>query len=109
MDSKKFVVSPDATVSDIDLDEEEFTLPDGTRLTEERARQIAAVSEQRRANLVPGRKSLSGGSTHSPVIQVRVPEALREELRQVADERGVSVSKLARDILEESLHERRAS
>jgi predicted HicB family RNase H-like nuclease len=106
MDSKKFVISPDATVSDIDLDQEEFNLPDGSRLTEERAQQIAAASERRRANLVPGRKSLSGGSTHSPVIQVRVPKTLRDELQVAANARGVSVSKLARELLEESLHDR---
>jgi len=109
MDAKKYTLSPDATVSDIDLDEEEFTLPDGTRLTEARAQELAEAAERRKANLVPGRKSLSGGSKHSPVIQVRLPEALRDELQSAADERGVSLSKIARDLLEESLHGRRAS
>lgn len=108
MDAEDYRVLPDAGVSDIDLEAEEFTLRDGSRLTEERARRIAEADRRRRANLVPGRKSLSGGSTHSPVIQVRVPEALREELRAAAEERGVSVSRFARDLLEESLH-RRAS
>lgn len=96
-------------MSDIDLDTEEFTLPDGTRLTEERARQIEEADRRRRANLVPGRMSLSGGSTHSPVIQVRIPEALREELRTGAAAQGVSMSRFARDLLEESLRSRRAS
>ncbi len=109
MDAKKYKLSADATVSDIDLAAEEFTLTDGTRLTDERAEEIAASAERRRANLLPGRKSLSGGAKHSPVLQVRIPEELRDELQHVATERGVSLSKLARDILEESVHDRRAS
>ena len=53
-DPKDFIVGPDATVSDIDLDQETFTTADGRRLTEKRADGIA----RRTANLIPGRKSL---------------------------------------------------
>jgi len=42
IDPHDFVVGPNATVSDIDLDVEVVHLPDGTRLTEAKAEQLAA-------------------------------------------------------------------
>ena len=101
--SRSYRVSPDATISNIDLDAEEFILEDGTRLTEELAAELAAREERRLRNLVPGRKSLSGGTIHSPVIQVRVPATVRERIETIAATRGVSVSKVTRDLIEESL------
>ncbi|MBO0841151.1 MAG: hypothetical protein J2O49_10065, partial [Sciscionella sp.] len=81
---KKFVVGDDATIEDVDLDRERVDLPDGTRLTEQRAEQLAreALAEIRQRNLVPGRKSLSGGDTHSPRVQFRVPEDVLERAEQ---------------------------
>ena len=35
IDPAEYVVTPDATITDIDLHAEEVTLPDGRRLTEE--------------------------------------------------------------------------
>ncbi|RDI47223.1 CopG family ribbon-helix-helix protein [Nocardia mexicana] len=77
----------------------------GEELTEERAEEIAKASlwEIRRQNLVPGRKSLSGGGKHSPVVQFRVPEELRERLDARAAAEGVTPSKLARIALEQYL------
>lgn len=103
MDTSKYRVTPGSTVSDIDLDTEEFTLPDGTRLTEERAAKIAAAAERRRANLLPGRKSLSKNGKHSPVLQVRLAEETRDELAARADAQGVSVSKFKGELIERSL------
>ena len=105
IDPKNYVVGPDATIDDVDLDEEEILLRDGTRLTEQRARQIAeqALAEIRRRNLVPGRKSLSGGSAHSPRVQFRVPDSIREKAEQRAAAEGKSLSALAREALERYL------
>lgn len=52
------------------------------------------------ANLIPGRKSLSGGSTHSPVLNVRVSETTRQRLEELSQTRGESVSKLARQAID---------
>jgi hypothetical protein len=95
--SERYVVGPD-----IDLDEEEFILKGGRRLTNELAEQIAeeTLSEVRRRNLIQGGKSLSGGSVHSPRVQFRVPEELRTQAERVAEDEGVSLSALARHALE---------
>jgi predicted HicB family RNase H-like nuclease len=105
VDPTRYTVGPDAEIEDVDLDEEEVHLPDGTRLTEQRAEQLArrALAEVRRRNLVPGRKSLSGGSVHSPRVQFRVPEAIRERAEQRAAAEGKSLSALAREALEHYL------
>lgn len=102
---KRFVVPPDADIDDVDLDDEEVRLRDGRRLTEELAEELAeeTLAEVRRRNLVPGRKSLTGGSTHSPRVQFRVPADLREKAERRAAERGVSLSELAREALEDYL------
>jgi predicted DNA binding CopG/RHH family protein len=103
MDPKKFRVTPDAKISDIDLDAEEFLPPEGTRLTETRAEQLSAEQDRRIANLTPGRKSLSGGARHSPVVQLRLSESTRDELATRAAARGVSLSKYTRELIEQSL------
>jgi len=94
--------------SDLDLDEEEFILKDGRRLTNELAEQIAeaTLAEVRRRNLIPGGKSLSGGSVHSPRVQFRVPEELRTQAERVAEDEGVSLSALARHALEDYVRSR---
>ncbi|HEY2042432.1 MAG TPA: hypothetical protein VGH11_07110 [Jatrophihabitans sp.] len=99
----KYVVGPD-----LDLDEEEFILKDGRRLTNELAEQIAeeTLAEVRRRNLIPGGKSLSGGGVHSPRVQFRVPEELRTQAEQVAEDEGVSLSALARHALEDYVRSR---
>ena len=95
---------PDTPISDIDLDKEvvEFR---GERLTEARAEQVAAATLQeiRNRNLVPGRKSLTGGAVHSPRVQFRVPEEIREQAEQRARDERVSLSTLARRALEQYL------
>lgn len=90
---------------DVDLDAEEVHEPDGTRLTEQRAEQIAeeTLAELHRQRLIPGRKSLSGGNVHSPRVQFRVPDRIRDAALHRAEEEGVSLSALAREALERYL------
>ena len=90
---------------DIDLDEEEVYLRDGRRLTEALAEQIAeeALANARAKNLIPGRKSLSGEGKHSPVVNVRVPEDVKDQLDKRAAAEGKSVSKIAREAITQYL------
>ena len=97
IDPKDYTVGPDATISDIDLDEETFTTADGERLTEERAAAIA----RRTANLVPGRKSLGESGSVSPVLQFRTPR--KREAEALARQMGIRPSELARRALDEYL------
>lgn len=99
----EYVVGPD-----LDLDEEEFILKDGRRLTNELAEQIAeeTLAEVRRRNLIPGGKSLSGDGVHSPRVQFRVPQELHKQAERVAENEGVSLSALARHALEDYLRSR---
>lgn len=103
-DTSKYRVGPDTEISDIDLEKDEVVYR-GERLTEERARELAAeaLAEVRRRNLIPGGKSLSGGGKHSPRVQFRIPQRLADKLTERAKAEGVSVSVLARQALEEYL------
>ena len=83
---------------DIDLDEEDVRLADGTRLTPNAAEEI--VERARRA---AGRPSLSGESRHSPQIAFRVPRKLRDRAARVAAKEGKTVSELAREALEQRI------
>ena len=105
IDPEKYVVSTDDTITDVDLNDDAVHLTDGRRLTDELAEQLAddTLAEARRRNLVPGRKSLTGGNVHSPRVQFRVPESLREAAEQRAAAEGVSLSELAREALEHYL------
>lgn len=107
VDPKKFIVRPGTQISALDLEAEEFRLPDGSRLTEEKAETLAAAAERRLANLVPGRKSLAGDGSHSPVVQFRTPR--KDEGQAIADELGVSLSELARRAYNDYLDSKRAS
>ncbi len=83
---------------DIDLDHEEVYLPDGSRLTEAAAQQLAErVLEQRRA----GRPSLSGGARHTPSLTVRVPSRTRSALEEIAQAQGRRLAEVSRDALDE--------
>lgn len=99
MSKRRIEVGPD-----IDLDDEVVVI-DGKRVTEADAEawsdEIAA--DRSWDNLVPGRKSLSGGSKHSPVVNVRVAESTRRRLEELAAQSGVTVSKVARQAIDEFL------
>ena len=98
----RYVLGPE-----LDLDVEDFQYH-GERLTNARADRIAeeTLAEARRRNLIPGGKSLSGGGVHSPRVQFRVPEELRTQAEQAAEDEGVSLSALARHALEDYLRAR---
>lgn|SRR5574337_381222 len=102
LDPTKIKFDENTIVEDIDLDKEEFYVG-GERLTEQRAREMAAevLAKAAALNLRPGGKSLSGDGKHSPVVQVRVSERTRDRLRAIGKARGMSVSKLSRKVLEE--------
>lgn len=112
IDPSKYTVHLDDEIRDVDLDVDDVRLHDGRRLTEDLAEQLAAKApapqvraalDKKLANLIPGGKSLTGGSTHSPVVQFRVPDQLRERLRERAEAEGKSQSALAREALERFL------
>lgn len=90
------------------IDESKARRSQGERLTNERAEQIAqqTLAEARRRNLIPGGKSLSGGGVHSPRVQFRVPEELRTQAQQIAEDEGISLSALARHALEDYVRSR---
>ena len=83
---------------DVDLDQDDVRLADGTRLTTEVAAQI--VQDARRA---AGRPSLTGLGKHSPQVSARVPPELRDAAERQARREGKSVSQLIRELLERYL------
>lgn len=87
----------------IDLDAEEVYEPDGTRLTEQKAQDIAAetLTEVRR-----GRPALGRGAVHSPQITFRLTKAARDQAAAQAKAEGRTVSELAREALERYLASR---
>lgn len=105
-DPHDYVIGDDVEVSDVDLDKEAVFV-NGERLTDERVEEMAAESVRlaraREANLVPGGKSLSGDGTHSPIMQTRVPAAVRDQLQEIAKRRGVGTSKLLREAIDQFL------
>ena len=95
-DEHRPAVTPDSPIGpDVDLDDEDVRLADGTRLTEQRAAEI--VDEVRRRG---GRPSLTGEAAASPRIAFRVTPGVRDRAAQVAAREGKTVSQLAREALE---------
>lgn len=99
IDAKKYHVDADAVAVSV---EDEDVLYHGAPLSAERIEEIVATVPSVR-NLVPGGKSLSGDGKHSPIVHVRLPEQVRDELAERARARGVSVSKYARELIEAAL------
>jgi len=96
-------VPGESVVEDVDLDQTPVYI-DGKRYTEADARRDSDEAERTyRAGLVPGGKSLSGGSTHSPKFQVVLGESTAEKARQAAANEGMSVSRWLRGVVEEKL------
>ena len=83
---------------DVDLDEEDVRLADGTRLTEHNA--AAIVQEVRRRG---GRPSLTGEAATSPRIVFRVAPSVRDRAAEIAAREGKTISQLAREALEARL------
>jgi hypothetical protein len=78
-------------------------LKDGTPLTEEVAGRLADEAERgydlTRGRRV-GRRSLAGGSGHSPRLNFRTTPELYERAAARAEREGKTVSQLAREALE---------
>ena len=90
------IVTSDSTIGpDVDLDEDDVRLADGTRLTEQRAAEI--VEEVRGRG---GRPSLTGEAAVSPRIAFRVTPGVRDSAARIADREGKTISQLAREALE---------
>lgn len=85
---------------DIDLDEEEVYLADGTRLTEAAAEELGKrmVEEFERRR---GRPSLTGEAERTPNLTIRVPSHLRSSLQRIADRQGRRLADVSRDALVE--------
>ena len=91
-------------------DEVPFVLADGTVLdnaTAERivAEVVAAVEAGRGTVAFPrrGRPSLAGGSGTSPSVGFRLTPEVRQRAEDLARRRGITVSALAREALEDDL------
>lgn len=80
---------------DVDLEQDDVRLRDGTRLTEQRAAEIAA-DVRRRA----GRPSLTGAAAVSPRISFRITPSVRDQAAVIAAREGKTISELAREALE---------
>ncbi|BCP29593.1 ribbon-helix-helix domain-containing protein [Mycobacterium intracellulare] len=94
---------PKVQFGDVDLDKE-VVIVNGERFTEADAFAVTeelAGRERSNANLIPGRKSLSGGGEHSPIVQTRVPADVRDRLQEIAERRGVRTSKLLREAIDQ--------
>lgn len=81
----------------VDLDKEVVLDKDGKRITEA---DVKKWSEEAEARSRGGRPSLSGKSSASPQIAVRVPAETRDRLKARAEREGKSLSQLAREALE---------
>ena len=91
-------------VGNIDLDETVIHDQTGRRVTEADAEaEYQAALARRRQNLVPGGKSLSGGSEHSPRLHLVVSREMEARIRHEAERSHMSVSRWLRRVVEEKL------
>lgn len=81
---------------DVDLEQEDVRLPDGTRLTQDVA--DAIVNDVRRRS---GRPSLTGDAAVSPRVTFRLTPDIRDRAAAIAEREGKTISQLAREALEE--------
>jgi hypothetical protein len=93
--SPKHVAGPD-----IDLDREVVRDKKGRRVTERRARGIAADTLEKAG---VGRPSLTAPGRRSPEVKARVPEELRDRLQEAASREPTSSSEMIRRALEQYL------
>ena len=92
---------PNAEFFRFDPESEELHLPDGRRLTSAVIDDFAYRARQRGpVGLIPGGKSLTGGSTHSPQITVTLSQSVRDRVRERAAAEDMSVSRWVRRVIE---------
>lgn len=93
----------------IDLDREVVYDTHGRRITEADAEAAADAFERDDLDILEvtysrgGRPSLSGPGTHSPRVEARVPEELKDAVDRLAGTQGRRESELVREALEEYL------
>ena len=97
-DAPRYSLGPD-----IDLDSEDVRRPDGTRLTEDAAQELAdeAIRLGRRGRPAVDPEVGSGG--RSPRVTFRIPAQTRRRLEQRAREQGRRVADVVRDAVEQYL------
>ncbi len=93
--SAKYTVGPD-----IDLDIEVVRDKVGERITDARAKEIAAAVLHKAG---VGRPSLTAPGRRSPEVKARVPIELRDRLHAAAQQRRISTSELLREALDRYL------
>ena len=96
MTSRKKIV-PGPIGADVDLEHDDVRLPDGSRLTDERAAAIADRAMVRRR----GRPSVTGDESHTPSLTVRVSPTTRAALEEIAAAQGCRLADISRDAFEE--------
>ncbi len=82
---------------DIDLEQEDVRLPDGSRLTDDRAAALAERALARRR----GRPSVTGEEAHTPSLTVRVSPTTRAALEEIATAQGRRLADVSREAFEE--------
>jgi len=104
-DTSKYRYIPGVSeVSDIDLDQTVIHDQNGNRVTETDVEaEYKALKAAREKNLLPGGKSLSGGTTHSPRLHLVVSADTERRIREEAKRAGMSVSRWLRRTVEEKL------
>jgi hypothetical protein len=96
IDPARYRATPDAEISDIDLDEETVNIG-GRRYTEADAEHDA---DARTRGLSKGGYSLSGDGSHSPTVKTVIPRDVRDQVVERAAAEGMSVSKWLRRLIE---------
>ena len=86
-----------------DVEDEEVVLLSGRTLTPEVRAEILEQVGVTPARIGAGRPALGEPGKQSPQVSFRMPEALHDVARRVAQERGITLSQLAREALERSL------
>ena len=95
-DTSRYRVGPGSTIESVDLDQTEVRLPDGRRLTEDLAEELAEDTIQRGV----GRPALSRSGDRARSIGVRLPPELDRRVRDRADAEGKRPSQIVREALE---------
>lgn len=94
---------------DIDLDDEIVLLDDGTRLTETRATALAESAMTALHARRSGRPSLTGRSSRTPNLTIRVAPETRAALESIAARGGLRLADVGRQALDEYIQRHRTA
>jgi len=90
-------ITPGPIGPDLDLEQEDVRLSDGSQLTDKRAAALAERVLARRR----GRPSVTGDESHTPSLIVRVSPATRAALKEIATAQGRRLADVSREAFEE--------